>query len=61
MPGPKPPVTAVLRVGEDDLALAAVDRELTVVAKRTAPNPPLAGAAYAAISQRQTCVVSSAA
>ncbi len=49
MAGPKPPVTAVLKVGEDDLALAAVDRELTVVAKRTAPNPPLAGAPYPAL------------
>jgi sugar (pentulose or hexulose) kinase len=38
-----------LKVGEDDLALAAVDRELAVVAKRTAPNPPLAGAPYAAL------------
>ncbi len=49
MPGPKTPVTAVLKVGEDDLALAAVDRELAVLAKRTAPNPPLAGAPYPAV------------
>ena len=49
MPGPKTPVTAVLKVGEADLALAAVDRELTVLAKRTAPNPPLAGAPYPAL------------
>jgi len=49
VPGPKTPVTAVLKVGEDDLALAAVDRELNVLAKRTAPNPPLAGAPYPAV------------
>jgi len=49
MAGPKTPVVAVLSVGEDALALAAVDRDLAVVAKRTAPNPPLAGAAYPAI------------
>ncbi len=49
MPGPKTPATAVLKVGEDELALAAVDRELAVLAKRTAPNPPLAGAPYPAL------------
>jgi sugar (pentulose or hexulose) kinase len=49
MPGPKTPVTAVLKVGEHDLTLAAVDRELAVLAKRTAPNPPLADAPYPAL------------
>jgi sugar (pentulose or hexulose) kinase len=49
VPGPKTPVTVVLKVGEDDLALAAVDRGLGVLAKRTAPNPPLAGAPYPAL------------
>ena len=49
MPAPKTPATLVLKVGEHDLALAAVDRELDVLAKRTAPNPPLADAPYPAL------------
>ena len=40
MAAPRPPVTVALRVGLDGLAMAAVDRELEIRARRDAPNPP---------------------
>lgn len=46
---PLTPVTAVLRVGIDGLALAAVDRNLAIRARREAPSPPLEGAPYPAL------------
>jgi sugar (pentulose or hexulose) kinase len=46
---PRLPVTAALRVGLDGLAMAAVDRELQIRARRDAPNPPATDAPWPAV------------